>query len=181
MSYLDKLDRVTKSPATDFYQCIFYNPSQRDTVDEFFTNDVISDAWLQIRTLEQRLFFLEKDRAIPDDIKKHQRELPATDKIADEYDAWSNSYKIWQNYVKSYTAKFKVFQEKKLYSPNKRAKTVPDTNKNITHQTVKSDTNKMTGMQFLMSIAGMFDSGETDNSENVKEIVTNAILEKHGK
>jgi hypothetical protein len=40
---------------------------------------------------------------------------------------------------------------------------------------------EQSGIEFLLSIAGMFDSGQTDTSENVETIVTNSILKKHGK
>lgn len=34
---------------------------------------------------------------------------------------------------------------------------------------------------FLLSMAGMFDSGQTDTSENVEATVKEFILQKHGK
>ena len=37
------------------------------------------------------------------------------------------------------------------------------------------------GVSFLMSIAGMFDSGDENGSENIKSVVSDAILKKYGK
>ncbi len=43
----------------------------------------------------------------------------------------------------------------------------------------QSDTTKQSGAAFLLSIAGVFDSGTTDTSENVRDIVRDFILQKH--
>jgi len=40
---------------------------------------------------------------------------------------------------------------------------------------------KQDGVAFLMSVAGMFDSGIRDTSERAHDIVTDIILRKHGK
>ena len=39
---------------------------------------------------------------------------------------------------------------------------------------------KQSGAAFLLSIAGMFDSGASNASENVRPIVADFLLEKHG-
>lgn len=46
---------------------------------------------------------------------------------------------------------------------------------------IKSTEPKQDGIEFLMSIAGMFDSGSTDTSSNAKDIVADCILQKHHK
>lgn len=40
---------------------------------------------------------------------------------------------------------------------------------------------KSTAREFLLSIAGMFDSGKTDGSEKIKQEVSKAIERKHGR
>ncbi len=40
---------------------------------------------------------------------------------------------------------------------------------------------KQSDTKFLLGIAGMFSSGSSDTSENVHEIVADAILKKYGK
>lgn len=46
---------------------------------------------------------------------------------------------------------------------------------------VKDESIAPTGVQFLMSLAGMFESHTSDTSTKVREIVTESILAKHGK
>ncbi|MBI3942414.1 MAG: hypothetical protein HY326_05320 [Chloroflexi bacterium] len=45
----------------------------------------------------------------------------------------------------------------------------------------ESQLSGQSGIDFLISIAGIFDSGATDTSENAESIVTDFILKKHRK
>ncbi len=45
---------------------------------------------------------------------------------------------------------------------------------------VNTQVSKQSGTEFLLSVAGIFDAGVTDTSENVEAIVTSFILKKHG-
>ncbi|MBN1991397.1 MAG: hypothetical protein JW953_01745 [Anaerolineae bacterium] len=49
----------------------------------------------------------------------------------------------------------------------------------ILEQYIVNQAQEQSGTDFLLSIAGMFDSGPNDTSENVRVVVADAIIQKH--
>jgi hypothetical protein len=186
MSYLDRLVRVSKSPATDYHNCIFHYPFQRDVAYGFFTSKAISDMWLQIRTLEKELAYFERKYGTQSEVIYHtQGELPTRDELGKDYDTWSNTYETWRNCAVNYEGEFDEFRHKEIDLRQEKNKVISEIdqqteNNNLLVERIHEE-REQSGIEFLMSIAGMFDSEKTDTSESVETIVTDSILKKYSK
>ncbi len=175
MSFLDTLSRATDSPATDYHLCIFNNPNHRDEVYNFFSDPKIFGNVQEINSLETRLCILDRKQQIA----KHRS---SKREVLDNSDEWSLTYQRWISCQADYKYLLENFQDEKLNrerdSHIEKAK-VADRVQDSTNKDIEQSSSKQSASDFLLSLAGIFDSGLKDTSENVEAIVMDFILKKH--
>jgi hypothetical protein len=179
MSFVDTLSRATDSPATDYHLCIFNNANYRDEVYSFFSDQEVFGIIQEIDLLETRLRVIE--------IKQHTSKHNPSKKeslIPDNSDEWSLIHQRWQSCKAEFKYLLENFRAEKLNKEHnlsvEKAK-VENIVQESRDEDVKQSTPKQSASDFLLSMAGIFDSGLKDTSENVEAVVMDAILKKHGR
>jgi hypothetical protein len=173
MSYLDTLTRAAKSPITDFHLCLLHHPSQQDKIYSFFSQKSVIDVWSKIQSLDVNLSKIERSYAIKLAIAYQEKA-----DLDENFENWVEAYELWRHYQKNYTKAFNEFKRSNIVAnkDNPSHKLKPE------HVLDKPASSKPNGVDFLLSIAGMFDSGESnETSDNVKPLVADLIAQKYGK
>jgi len=189
MSYLKTLIRARKSPATDFHLCMLQYPSRRNAFYGFFTGQPVSGIWSSILTLENDLYLFERKHTIKSEIiyQLHLRgEQPKDTGLRGDFGEWTSNYEDWLNCQKEYTNEFNKFQRSNIETRKSEDAVEAESSQAILENSIISEDSQQklpqqSGIDFLMSIAGMFDSTTSNASENVELIVADFILKKHGK
>ena len=190
MSYLDTLIRAGKSPATDFHLCMLHYPSQRNKAYQFFTSESVLSIWSKIRNTDASLLNFERRYVISSKAvyQLHRTgKKPEDSEFVADFEEWASTYHLWATCQQDYSNKFREFQLKTLRTKQTVAETKLKSDQeivednNVVIENSERESAGYSGIDFLMSIAGMFDSGISNTSENAETIVTDFILKKHGK
>ncbi|MBW1649551.1 MAG: hypothetical protein JRJ44_02505 [Deltaproteobacteria bacterium] len=181
MSYINTLNRAAKSPTTDFHLLITQHPFQRNKYYDFFTDEAVSDILLKMERLDDQNSNLEKKYT--NNWEKSVSILPEEEM---DHKQWSENNYLWSKYHEDY---YKKLEKVKLTLVDNvgisGTKKLAMEQEPIEQEFVKENSadkpSEKNGINFLMSIAGMFDSGDKNGSKNIKSVVSESILKKYGK
>lgn len=185
MTYLNYLEQTLNTPATNYHECALKRKRKAACL-EFFKLPSVQELWADISKLEERIYELEiATNNWPYDSTPHI--------IDDEKQKESGSRTSSLNYL--YT---RIDLEKKKYALLKRQNNFSleaesaqltktsepqySNSNNSGEQSLleeKSLKNEMSGVEFLLSIAGMFSSETTERTSSDREDITAEILRKH--
>ena len=162
----------------------------RNDIYEFFTSERILGSWSKIETLEATLSRFEQKYGTQSEIihqrYEHGKEFNRN-KFTVDFSEWVSAYQTWLTTKADYEHKIKKLKLQKISLLKQDASKVEADAVQLTSKetTTSKDINHhsygQSGADFLMSIAGMFESNTISTSENVGSIVTEFILNKHGK
>ena len=188
MSYLDTLIRASKSPATDFHLCLLYHPSQHNNIYQFFLHEPISDIWSRMRTFDTQLSNFERRYMVRSEFvyQLHLKgEKPKNREFVEDFKEWARTHHLWITCHQDYSSEFEKFRLETIDAKQTVSKVKLKSDQEFIENDIieesKLELSKQSGVDFLISIAGAFDSGTNNTSENVKSIVSDFILKKHGK
>lgn len=186
MSYLDTLVRARKSPATDFHLCVLNYPSRRNNIHAFFDSVTISEIWSGMLILENKLSqFERKYRTKSETIYQpyYKREQLHDSKLIEESGDWANTYKTWFTCQKNYEEKFREFLLHQIDKKRIAVEIEEKTDRKTSENNIEAENGqlKQSGTNFLLSIAGMFDSGTNDTSQDIEPIIVDFVMKKHRK
>jgi hypothetical protein len=164
-------------------------PAQHDKTNNFFTRKPISDIWSRMRVFDAQLSNFERRYSVRSEFvyQLHLKgEEPENIEFVEDFKEWANTYHLWIACQQDYSSKFGEFRRettdtKQTFTETKLEADQEIIDDNINVEDSPQESPKQSGIDFLMSIAGMFDSGTNNTSENVKSIVSDFILKKHGK
>ncbi len=179
MSYLNTLNRAAKSPTNDFHFLITKYPFQRNKCYDFFKDQDIADILVEIEQLDAQNTNIEKKHT--NDLGKPANMRPEEEM---EHKQWNKNNELWSKYHERYYKKLKkinFIDNTETFGSKKTATEERTSEKEFIKENKTDKPSKNNGISFLMSIAGMFDSGYKDGSQNIKSVVSEAILKKYGK
>ncbi|MBW1616616.1 MAG: hypothetical protein JRJ49_08815 [Deltaproteobacteria bacterium] len=179
MSYLNTLNRAAKSPTIDFHFLITKYPSQRSKCYDFFEDKAVLGIFVKMEQLDAQNINIEKKYT--NDLGKPANMRPEEEM---EHKQWNKNNELWTKCHDHYYKKLKKinFTDNIEKFGTKKTSTEQRT---IEQELIKEDSvdkpSENNGISFLMSIAGMFDSGDKNGSKNIKSVVSESILKKYGK
>ncbi len=184
MSYLDLLNRASQGLAPDFHICMLKNPGKSRAIRKFFVGDEISSLWSRMSAIERESYDRMRgprknsvNRITPVGFP-NKTDLDLTNEpltsIEDDWLCMKNEYE-----AKKEANLNSLLQEAADSSSEDHPQGAqPEPSESNEKGATEDSSPPLSGKDFLLSLAGMFDSGMTDGSTNAESIVAKAILEK---
>ena len=184
MTYLNYLEQTLNTPVANYHECALKR-KKTATCIEFFELSSVQDSWIEISELGEKIYkdesastkqshgdeyyMIDGKRQKPDSIKLSLNHLYLRVELEKEkYDLLKrqNNFSIEDESTQLLT-----------HSGDYRASSETS---NLSEELEDDSLNRETsGVEFLLSISGMFSSGDTERTSSDIEDITAEILQKH--
>lgn len=191
MTYLKYLEQTLDTPVTNYHEYILSKQRKDVSRLSFFNLDSVQKTWSDISILEKKIYNLE--RTNKHRVPNHHF-LSSDDKDANSKNDGVESrslaylYSEIQSLKEDYThlkAKYNFTEciESKPYSHVESAQVQRSDREASVEESsseYRSFDSGTSGVDFLLSVAGMFSSGTSDKSSSDEDDIADMILRKHG-
>lgn len=197
MTYLKYLEQTLNTPVTNYHECILSKRGKEINRLSFFNLDSVQKAWSDISILEKEIYSLERinKRRVPDHFlssdNKGSRNGKSTSSRNDDVESRSLTYLYSK--IKSSKEGYAHLKSKYNFTENIESKSYsqvepvqqvkrPDKEASVEESSseYRSFDSGTSGVDFLLSVAGMFSSGTSDKTPSDEDDIADMILRKHG-